>query len=156
MLNLEKGRYVYGGSTISQQLVKNLFLTRQKTLSRKLEEAFIVWRMEEVLTKDRILELYLNCIEFGPDIYGIGRAAHYYFGKKPSELTVLEGTFIAALKPAPWQGGWFKKAGRSPDTGFWYDRMSKIMRRMHDHGHLSADELQAAEPYSVAFHGSEL
>ena len=79
--SLERGRFVYGGSTISQQLVKNLFLTRQKNISRKIEEAIITWKMEEVVSKDRIMELYLNCIEFGPNIYGIRHAAQHYFGK---------------------------------------------------------------------------
>ena len=60
-MNLDKGWYVYGGSTISQQLVKNLYLSREKTLARKLEEAVIVWAMERTIDKDRILELYLNC-----------------------------------------------------------------------------------------------
>lgn len=152
MLNLEKGRYVYGGSTISQQLVKNLFLTRKKTLGRKLEEAFIVWRMEELLTKDRILELYLNCIEFGPDVYGIGQASRHYFHKPPSKLTALEGAFLAALKPAPWQGGWFKRAGKSPGDGFWRERMDRIMKRLARFEAITPAELQAAGPdYVVSF-----
>ncbi len=153
-LNLEKGRYVYGGSTLSQQLVKNLFLTRDKTLGRKLEEALIVWKMEEVLSKERILELYMNCIEFGPDVYGIGRASRHYFGKPPSKLTALEGAFLAALKPAPWQGAWFKKSGRSPGTGFWQERMDRIMKRIHRFGHISQEELDAFGPdYVVTFAG---
>ena len=78
-MNIRGGRYVYGGSTVSQQLVKNLFFDRRKTLSRKLEEAIVVWRMERVVPKLRILELYLNCIEFGPDVYGIDAAARHYF-----------------------------------------------------------------------------
>jgi hypothetical protein len=152
MLNLEKGRYVYGGSTISQQLVKNLFLTRDKTLSRKLEEAFIVWKMEEVISKDRILELYLNCIEFGPDLYGIAKASRHYFGKRPAKLTALEGAFLAALKPAPWQGAWFYKAGQSPGEGFWRERMDRIMNRMVQYEQLTKEELATFDPnYVVTF-----
>jgi hypothetical protein len=151
VLNLEKGRYAYGGSSLSQQLVKNLFLTREKTLSRKLEEALIVWRMESVLTKDRILELYINSVEFGPNIYGIVRASRYYFSKRPSELTVTEGLFVAALKPAPWQGEWFRRKGASPGEGFWFRRMGKLMRRLHRAGVVSQAELIELSPYVVTF-----
>jgi membrane peptidoglycan carboxypeptidase len=151
ILNMEKKRYAYGGSTISQQLVKNLFLTRNKTMSRKLEEAIIVWRMESVLTKDRILELYINCVEFGPNVYGIRRAAQYYFGKSPSKLTKVEGLFIAALKPAPWQGEWFKRLGMSPDEGFWFRRMEKLMQRMVRAGVVTEQELADESPFVVFF-----
>jgi hypothetical protein len=151
VLNLEKKRYAYGGSTISQQLVKNLFLTRNKTLSRKLEEALIVWRMESVLSKERILELYINCVEFGPNVYGIRRAARYYFGKHPSQLTKVEGLFIAALKPAPWQGEWFKRLGMSPDEGFWFRRMEKLMRRLLRAGVVTQQEFEDESPYVVFF-----
>ncbi len=150
-LNLEKGRYVYGGSTLTQQLVKNRYLRRQKTLSRKLEEAFIVWRMEEVLTKDRILELYLNCIEFGPNLYGISRAASHYFGKSPSALTLLEGVFLASIKPFPWIGGGVLREGHTPDEGYWPQRLQSIMTRMKNAGHLSEAEFNAQAPFVVYF-----
>ncbi|MBM4388809.1 MAG: transglycosylase domain-containing protein, partial [Deltaproteobacteria bacterium] len=100
-LDLEKGWFVYGGSTISQQLVKNLFLSREKTIARKLEEAIITWEMERSVEKERILELYLNCIEFGTKVFGIKKAAQVYFNKLPSELTPLEAAFIMAAKPDP-------------------------------------------------------
>lgn len=152
-LNLDKGRYVYGGSTVSQQLVKNLFLTRDKTLSRKLEEAFIVWKMEELLTKDRILELYLNCIEFGTDLYGIGRASWHYFNKPASRLTPLEGAFLAALKPAPWYGDRFLHKGHTPDRGWWRTRLETVMERLHEHNYISQEQQLAAAPYIVYFRG---
>ena len=148
-LNLDKGRYVYGGSSVSQQLVKNLFLTRHKTLSRKLEEALIVWRMEEVVGKRRILELYLNCIEFGPDLYGIGRASRHYFGKRVSDLTPLEGVFLAALKPAPWLGARYKRRGATPDAGWWPKRLQSLMERLVEGGHITHEEFVAAAPYVV-------
>ncbi len=150
-LNVHKGRYAYGGSTISQQLVKNLFMTRQKTLSRKLEEAFIVWRMEEVLTKDRILELYLNCIEYGPNIYGIKRAAQFYFGKQPAQLDPIEGAFLAAIKPSPLVGMNFMGPGHTPAIGWWYDRMEGLVRGMNRRGIIGLDQLKAVEPFIVFF-----
>ena len=150
-LNLDRERYAYGGSTLSQQLVKNLFMTRQKTLSRKLEEAFIVWKMEEVLTKDRILELYLNSIEYGPDLYGIRRAARFYFGKMPSQLTPIEGAFLAALKPSPLVGMNFMGAGHTPISGWWYDRLEGLVRGMYRRGMMSKAQFEASEPFIVFF-----
>ncbi len=150
-LNLDKGRYVYGGSTVSQQLVKNLYLTRTKTLSRKLEEAFIVWKMEEVLSKDRILELYLNCIEFAPNIYGIGRASQHYFRKPATRLQPLEGAFLAALKPAPWYGDKFLRSGKTPSKGWWRDRLETVMQRLAKDGYISEQQALDADPYVIHF-----
>src|SRR5699024_8910844 len=72
--SLPRKRFAYGGSTVTQQLVKNLFFSRTKILTRKFQEAIVAWAMTDALSKDRILELYLNCIEFGPNLYGIVRA----------------------------------------------------------------------------------
>ncbi|MEL6179961.1 MAG: biosynthetic peptidoglycan transglycosylase, partial [Myxococcota bacterium] len=148
-LNLKHGRYVYGGSTLTQQLVKNLFLTRQKTLSRKLEEAFIVWKVEEILPKRRILELYLNCIEFGPNLYGIGRASWFYFGKPPSRLSVLESAFLAGIKPQPRMGIGPRARGHTSPDGFWPERLKRILGRMTRAGLRGASLPQ--EPYVVYF-----
>jgi len=129
-LNLERGWYVYGGSTISQQLVKNLFLSREKTLSRKLEEAIIVWVMEETLEKERILELYLNCIEFGRHIYGIRAAALEYYDKDPIELTPMDGAFIMATKPNPRYA--HKVYRQRSFNDWWVKRMKGILERLYD------------------------
>jgi monofunctional glycosyltransferase len=99
--NLEKGKFARGGSTITQQVVKNVYLSNQKTLTRKLQEAVLAVRVERQLTKRRILEIYLNIAEFGEGIYGIGPAARVYFSKHPSELTAKEGAFLAMLLPSP-------------------------------------------------------
>ncbi|MFT5431245.1 MAG: hypothetical protein ACI9OJ_001924 [Myxococcota bacterium] len=145
IMNLEGGRYVYGGSTITQQLVKNLFLSREKTLTRKLEEAIIVWLLERHLTKQRILELYLNCIEYGPKIYGIQNAAKAYFGKNVEELEPIEGAFLMGLKPYPWSGwnqferGWMKS--------WWHRRVKKIMIGMEKSGWITAEELEMGRAY---------
>lgn len=104
--DIKEHKFKRGGSTISMQLVKNSFLTRKKTLSRKIEEILIVWMLENnhIMTKDRILEVYFNIIEWGPGIYGIGEASHYYFGKAPSELTLGESIFLANIVPRPKAG----------------------------------------------------
>jgi len=87
--NIKTKKFARGASTISMQLIKNVFLTREKTLSRKLEEILLVYILENnrIASKERMLEVYFNIIEWGPNIYGIGEASHFYFQKRPSDLT---------------------------------------------------------------------
>ncbi len=99
--NLQEGRYVVGASTISMQLAKNLYLQRDKTLSRKAREVILTWWLESTLTKDEILELYLNVIEYGPGVYGLRNAASYYFDRPPSELSPAESAYLACMLPSP-------------------------------------------------------
>lgn len=101
--DLKVKRFARGGSTISMQLVKNVFLNRNKNFARKLEEALIVWLIEtERLTpKARMYEVYLNIVEWGPLIYGAHEAAAYYFDKRPSQLTAEEAIFLASIIPKP-------------------------------------------------------
>jgi hypothetical protein len=99
-------KFKRGGSTISMQLVKNTFLSREKTLSRKIEEILIVWMIENnrIMSKNRMLEVYFNIIEWGRNVYGIGEASRYYFGKAPSELTIGESIYLASIVPHPKTG----------------------------------------------------
>ena len=101
--DLQKGRFARGGSSITMQLVKNVFLNRHKNIARKLEEALIVWLIESqhLTSKERMYEVYLNIIEWGPMIYGAAEASRFYFGKEPSELTVSEAIFLASIIPKP-------------------------------------------------------
>lgn len=101
--NIRQGRFARGGSTISMQLVKNVFLSRNKSVSRKLEEILIVWLIEQnrLLSKERMLEVYLNIIEWGPNVYGIGEASRFYFSKSPAELDLAESIFLSSLIPSP-------------------------------------------------------
>jgi len=99
--NLEAGRFKLGGSTISQQLTKNLYLTPSKNPVRKLKEAMITWRLERTLSKRRILELYLNVVEWGEGIFGAEAAARRHFGKPASALTAEEAAKLAAALPNP-------------------------------------------------------
>jgi membrane peptidoglycan carboxypeptidase len=122
-------------------------LTRRKTLDRKIQEALVGWRMRRVVSKDRVLELYLNCIEYGEDVYGIGPAARHYFQKPASELTPLEAVFLAVLKPAPWQGDEFLEEGSTPRSGWWHDRTTEIMERLVQKGFLSEKRAEDAKPY---------
>ena len=99
--NVEEGRAVRGASTISQQLVKNLFLSSSKNPLRKLKEWVLTWYLERRLSKSRILELYLNVIEWGEGIYGIEAASRYYFGKSAGDLGREEAARLAAIIPNP-------------------------------------------------------
>lgn len=99
--NVEKGKFKFGGSTISQQLTKNLYLTPDKNPVRKLKEAIITWRIEQTLSKRRILELYLNVVEWGEGIFGAEVASLHYFGKPAALLTAQEAAKLAVILPNP-------------------------------------------------------
>lgn len=137
--DLEKKSLARGASTITQQVAKNIFLSREKTITRKLKEVYLAWRMEQELTKGRILELYLNVVELGPMVYGIGHGSRYYFGKSPAALTPRESAFLAAMLPGP-------RVAYNPyrNLGKVLKRSDMILRRMRARGVISADELQTA------------
>lgn len=137
--DLEKKRLARGASTITQQTAKNLFLSREKTITRKLKELYLAVRMEQELTKGRILELYLNLVELGPMVYGVGHGSRYYFGKPPALLTPREASFLAAMLPGP-------RVAYNP-----YRNLGKVLKRsdmilglMRKRGVLSEEEYQAA------------
>jgi monofunctional biosynthetic peptidoglycan transglycosylase len=136
--DLRKGKFVRGGSTITQQVAKNLFLTREKTLIRKVKEVVLARRMDDALSKQRILELYLNVVELGPMVYGIGHAARYYFGKHPSVLTVRECAFLASMLPGPKIYNPYRKMDRV------MKRSNRILRRMVAARMISREEYEAA------------
>ncbi|MGH7821071.1 MAG: monofunctional biosynthetic peptidoglycan transglycosylase [Candidatus Binatia bacterium] len=122
--NLERRRYARGGSTITMQLAKNLFLWREKSLLRKVLEAYLTWRLEGSLSKQRILELYLNAAEWGPGVYGVGEASRRYFGKPPSALTLGESALLAAILPNPVR--WNPE--RAPETAM--SRQRELLARL--------------------------
>jgi monofunctional biosynthetic peptidoglycan transglycosylase len=99
--NFEEGRLARGGSTITQQLAKNLYLSTEKSYLRKIKEYFIARRLEKELSKNRIYHLYLNVIEFGPGIFGVEAASRYYFGKSVKNLTLEEMVRLTAIIPRP-------------------------------------------------------
>ena len=101
--NIKEKRFKRGASTISMQFVKNIYLNRQKNLSRKFQELFITWMLElqQPVSKERMFEIYINMIEFGPNIYGIGEAAQFYFNKQAKDLTFSESLFLASIIPSP-------------------------------------------------------
>jgi len=96
-INQKRGKVVRGGSTISQQVAKNLWLSPERSLWRKLIEAILTWRMERALSKDRILELYLNTIEWGRGIFGVAAASEAYFSTTPANLSATQAATLAAV-----------------------------------------------------------
>ncbi len=99
--DLKAKKFKFGGSTITQQLARNLYLSPEKSLARKISEAVITWRMEKVLSKKRILELYLNVVEWGDGVFGAEAASRHYYGKSSSELTAEEAARLASVLPNP-------------------------------------------------------
>ncbi len=99
--NLRAGAYERGGSTITQQIAKNLFLSRERTLRRKLREAILAWRLEGALSKEQILEIYLNIAEWGEGIAGAEAASRFYFGKSAADLSWAEAALLAGILPNP-------------------------------------------------------
>ena len=99
--NQQKGKVVAGGSTISQQLAKNLFLSGERSMLRKSEEALITVMMERILDKERILEIYLNVIEWGDGVFGAEAAARHYFGVSAAQLSQEQAAKLAAMVPRP-------------------------------------------------------
>lgn len=140
--NLEAGTYAKGGSTISQQLAKNMFLYKDKTLIRKALEALITQKIEKTLTKKEILERYLNVVEFGKDIYGVKQAASFYFKKSPSQLSVVESAFLAMVLPNPpkYSQSYFRKEL----TPFAHKRLKRIVGDMYQYGRINEDEYNLA------------
>ena len=126
--NLEEGRAVRGASTISQQVVKNLFLSSSKNPLRKLKEWILTWYMEKHLSKKRILEIYMNIIEWGYGIYGIEAAANYYFNKSATELNREECARLAAIIPSP------RKHRADVDSKYVLRRSKLILERMEARG----------------------
>ncbi|HLO57535.1 MAG TPA: biosynthetic peptidoglycan transglycosylase [Bacteroidales bacterium] len=131
--NIREGRFARGGSTISMQLARNVFLNRNKTVARKIEEALIVWLIENkrLVSKQRMYEVYLNIIEWGPGIYGINDASHFYFNKRPADLNLQESIYLASIVPRPkWYKYTFESNGvmRSFYSNY-FNRMKQLMVR---------------------------
>lgn len=145
--DLQNRSFDRGASTITQQLAKNLFLSQRRTLARKLEEAVLTWRLQKLLSKDRVLELYLNVIELGPSIRGVKQAAHVYFGKDVAALTPLESAHLAALAPNPHVLARRFRDGQV-DEG-WQQRLYDLLGMMKRHGRLSKADLAVARGSSL-------
>lgn len=126
-----------GGSTITQQLAKNVFLSREKTITRKLKELVLAYRLEKRYTKDEILHLYLNQIPYGPNLYGIESATQAYFGKTTKDMTLNEAALLAALPQAP---SYYSPWGNHVDE--LEKRKDYVLKRMRDLGYIDAEQFE--------------
>jgi hypothetical protein len=151
--NIKEKRFARGGSTISMQLVKNVFLTRQKTVTRKIEEALIVWLLENtrLVSKQRMFEVYLNIIEWGPKIYGVSEAAEFYFDKSPEDLNLSESLYLASIIPRPkhYQRS-FNQYGEMRNSARYFHRL--IAKIMASKGLISQGDYESVD-YSLNFPG---
>lgn len=138
--NIAEGRFVRGGSTVTMQLAKNLWLAREKTLSRKMQEAVMTMLLEQSFTKQQIMEYYVNCVEFGPDVYGVRQAAEHYFSKPPASLTLSQSLFLASILPNP------KKSFFGADGKLAPGRLALVRRMMgvmYDRGLVTREQRDA-------------
>ena len=138
----DEKRFARGASTITQQMVKNVFLSSNKSLLRKVEEVYLALQVEKVFTKKQILTFYLNVVEFGPDIYGVKGAAKYYFNKTPAEVTPEQAAFLAFLLPNPKKYMQSFKKGQL--TPFAARTVNTILHRMLKSNRLTEEEFLAA------------
>jgi penicillin-binding protein 1A len=147
--NMQAGHVVEGGSTITQQLVKNLFFTDTgRTMDRKVKEAFVAWELERRYPKERILEMYLNQVYFGSNAYGIERAAARYFDKSAAQLTLAESAFLAGLVKAP------SDLGATANRAAAISRQHEILEKMVEYGYVTQQQEEAAFHQKLAFkHG---
>jgi penicillin-binding protein 1A len=136
--NWRAGHTVQGGSTLTQQLARTLYLTPKQTIQRKLEESVIAWRLEQEMSKDEVLELYLNRIFFGDNAYGIDAAAQTYFGKPASQLDLSQAALLAALPKAP------TRLALTNDMDAALARSHLVLATMHAQGWISDADEQAA------------
>lgn len=149
--DMSQGRFARGGSTITMQLVKNLFLTREKTFARKLQEVYLTWRIEAHLSKDRILELYANVVEMGPDVFGFREAADYYFGSTMEDLSVREAAFLVSILPGPRIYHRFGVQGFVPQ--YWNSYLDRLIRAAENRTGLSAFRARHGLSDSLVFRG---
>ncbi len=149
-LNLKKDALRHGASTITMQLAKNLFLTRERNVARKLQELFFVWYLESNFEKEEILELYLNIVEFGPSIYGISDAAMHYFGRDPSELNALESVFLIKLLPNPVTR--HKSYDRNKVSKRLMGILHRVLETMKTRGHLTEIEYANGIEQDIVFY----
>lgn len=138
--NVRQRRFVRGASTISMQLAKNLYLARDKRLGRKIEEAFLTLYLEQALTKEQILELYLNVVELGPKVYGVEAGAQHYFRTSPSRLTLTQAFYLASILPSPKAQHFGAGGALSPG---WLRNLRTLLKHANKVKRLSDEDLEA-------------
>ena len=143
--NWEEKSFARGASTITQQLAKNLYLSTSKNPLRKLRELFIARELERTLTKQRIFEIYLNVIEWGDGIYGIGAASQHHFGKSPAQLLPEEGAILAAMIPNP------RRYTPARNGKYLERRKTDLLARLNRYRYLPKEEYDLARSRPVVY-----
>ncbi|MFT4703194.1 MAG: hypothetical protein ACI81R_000883, partial [Bradymonadia bacterium] len=148
------GWFERGASTVSMQLVKNVFLTHERSIERKVQELFLTYWMTRMVAKARILEVYLNVIEWGPSINGVTEAANYYFGLAPAELNLAQGVWLASITPAPRRRAAQRGMGEAPEWQMGW--VHRLMEGMADRNWITRSELAKGLEQPVRFITSAL
>lgn len=144
--NLQAGSFKQGGSTITQQVVKNTLLTPKKTITRKIKEWILAIRLDQKLAKEEILEIYLNEVPYGGRVYGAEEAAERYFGTSAENLSIAESAYLAALPKAP---TYFSPYGNNRDK--LDQRQNEVLKEMHDNGLISKQRYKNAKQAEITF-----
>lgn len=147
LINLKLKKPIYGGSTITQQLVRSTFLSNEKTPQRKIKEIILALELERRYSKKQILEWYLNQIPFGQNAYGVEAAAQVYFGKTVSEITLAEAATLAALVKAPYRLSPISNQGKKELLA----RKDYILEKMYEKGFLKKEEFEEAKNQEIKF-----
>jgi len=153
MRSLRTGTRLRGASTITQQLTKNLFLSPERTYARKMREALITIALEATVPKERLLEVYLNLIEWGPDVYGIGEAAQHYFGVDARQLTPKQAAFLGTIIPNPVKYHFLFAQGAL--TPIWEQHVANVLVAMRENEYLDDAAYEAAMAEPIAFRREE-
>lgn len=151
--NVTDGRMARGGSTLTMQMVKNAFLSHEKTLGRKISELFLTWVVERKYSKEKILEIYLGIVEYGPGIYGVCNAAEHYFGKYIWQINSREAAFLATLMPRPAQR--HESWCRNNISDGYMSYIDRVHRRMLDAGYISMYEYEKSASIPLEFSRNE-
>lgn len=146
LVNITTGGFSQGGSTITQQIIKNTLLTKEKTVTRKVKEWVLAVKIEKILTKEQILEIYLNEAPYGGSVYGVEEASQTYFGKKATDLTIAEASYLASLPKAP---TYYSPYGKHFDA--LEDRKNFTLKKMLDLGFITQEEYEKAKTEEVVF-----
>ncbi len=144
--DIVSGELSQGGSTITQQVVKNSLLSREKTITRKIKEAFLAIKLDKSLTKDQILNLYLNETSYGGTIYGVEEASQAFFGKSAHDVDIAEAAYIAAIPQSPTHFSPFGKYKSELDA-----RQKLVLQKMKEYKYITDDEYQKAKAENVVF-----
>lgn len=142
--DIQAGRYVEGGSTITQQLAKNLYFSQEKEMTRKAAEVFMAFDLERNYSKEEILELYVNTIYYGDGYYTVADASEGYFGKAPEEMSKYESTLLAGIPNAP------SRYAPTKNPVLAEKRQMQVLRRMEDCGYFSTEEAETVAAQMVA------